>query len=179
MSSRLKPSSSPWTKLVVLCGVLVAGLGISVLIGWHARNIALTQVRPQFVAMQYLTAVGLGFGGAGLIAFALRLPRILTIFFGGLMGMFGLLLGLEYLTGAHLGFDFLLSSFPAFPGETALRPAPPTALCFLLGGVGVVLIGANPPRFRRPAIWLLASLTLALCLMALCGYATGLAGTYT
>ena len=183
LMSQAKPPSysetSVWMKLTGACGAVVIALGATVLFGWHIQNGALTQIRPQFVAMQYLTAICLVLGGAGLAAFSVRLPRVLTAVLGGFLGLVGLLLCVEYLTGAKLGFDLFLAHFPAFPGEIARRPSPPTSLCFLLCGTAITLLAANPDSsLRRLSIWVLGSFALAICLMALCGYMTGLAGTY-
>ncbi len=165
--------------MIAVCGLLVAGLGSAVVAGWFAGNILLTQIRPEFAAMQFLTALGLIAGGIGVAAIAVRFPRSFVLLGGGLLSLLGGLLCLEYFTGMRLGLEWLVAHFPSQPGGAALRPSPPTAVSFFLLGLAIALRGAEVPRGgRRLAVWLLASLVLSLCLMAGCGYATGLAGTY-
>jgi PAS domain S-box-containing protein len=162
-----------------LCAIVALGLGVTVIVGWHIHHVALTQIRPDYPAMQYLTAVCFVLAGGGLLAFAFRLPRGVPAALGGLTGVIGLLLSLEYLTGAKLGFDLLLPHLPAPPDTPAIRPSPPTAVCFLLCGAGIALLGLRGSgSLKRLSIWVLGSLASALCLMAICGYITGLAGTY-
>ncbi|MGH8046573.1 MAG: ATP-binding protein, partial [Chthoniobacterales bacterium] len=165
--------------VAMICGILVGGLGVIVMFGWHTQNDALTRVYPDFSPMQYFTATCIVLCSAGLVTFVAGLPRIFSMLSGGVVGIAGLLLCIEYLTGAKLGFDQLLVYLPAMPGKISIRASPPTSVCFLLCGTAIALLGVGGFRaFRRPAIWLLASLALALCLMAVCGHLTGLAGTY-
>ena len=68
-------------------GVALAGgtllLGIVVVFGWHAGNRTLVQILPQFVPMQYNTALGFVFCGAGLLALVLGRARAAAVL-GGL-----------------------------------------------------------------------------------------------
>ena len=62
------------TSVVLAAGTLL--LGLVVLFGWHTGNRTLVQVLPQFVPMQYNTALGFVFAGAALLALVLQRPRV-------------------------------------------------------------------------------------------------------
>ena|GEM_PF-425229 len=176
--SFVRGSSRP-AVVVAACAIVVLGFSATVIFGWHAHLAALTRFYPGDTSMQYLTAVCFALSAGGLLAFALGLSRVVPKLCGGIAGGIGLLLSIEYLTGARLGFDVILPHLPTLPGEISQRPSPPTSVCFLLCGGALCLLGSGPPgTFRRLAIWILGSVALALSLMAVCGHATGLAGTY-
>jgi signal transduction histidine kinase/CheY-like chemotaxis protein len=165
--------------ITAICGLVSVVLGAGVILGWLAKNPQVVQVSPGFAAMQFLTAMCFVLAGAGLAAHALRPSRVVIGITGGLVMVIGGTLVVEYVTGWKLGFDQLLTVLPTMPGQSAHRPSPPTSVCFLLCGAAIALLAAGPPEgLRRIAIWTFGSLGLALALMALCGYATGLAGTY-
>lgn len=50
-----------------LAGGLTLLLGLVVIFGWYTGNETLVQVLPEFVPMQYNTALGFVFCGAGLL----------------------------------------------------------------------------------------------------------------
>jgi len=151
-----------------------------VIIGWHAGAVLLTEIRPGYAAMQYLTALCFLLTGGGLLALALRLPRVLPVILGLLAAAIGLALCIEYLSGIRLGFDQLFPYLPKIPGQPPSRPSPPTSICFFLCGSAVALLGssATPGAFKRLTIWVAGSLAMSLAVMALCGYVTGISGTY-
>jgi hypothetical protein len=64
----------PGASLALAAGTLL--LGLVVLFGWHTGNRTLVQVLPQFVPMQYNTALGFVFCGAALLGLALGRPRV-------------------------------------------------------------------------------------------------------
>jgi PAS domain S-box-containing protein len=169
----------PPALIATLCGLLPVVLAVTVLYGWHIHSIAHTQISPRFASMQYSTAVCFLFTGIGLSAHALGLPRIISLICGFLAGMTGWLLSIEYLTGARLGFDLLLPLLPGPPGEIALPPSPPASVCFALSGTAIALLASRiSESSRRFGVWAFGSLALSLSAMAVCGYATGLSGTY-
>ncbi|MES2709404.1 MAG: response regulator [Verrucomicrobiota bacterium] len=176
MSKTPAPSGNfTWPGLLSgLCGLLCASLGIAVLTGWHTGNASLVRIQAGFVPMQYPTAVCFLVSGAGLMAFALRLPRFLPMACGALAGGIGLLLSAEYLSGWKLGFDALLPHFPEMAGLPPKRSPPPTAAGFALAGTGILLLRMPlPAAARHLMIWILGSSAVALGLMALCAYKLG------
>ncbi len=58
-----------------LAGVATAVLGLVVIVGWYTGNRTLIQVLPQFVPMQYNTALGFVFSGLALTMLVAGRPR--------------------------------------------------------------------------------------------------------
>jgi len=90
------------TSLALAGGTLL--LGIVVVFGWHAGNRTLVQILPQFVPMQYNTALGFVFCGAGLLALAVDRARAAAVL-GGLATLVGALTLVEYAGQVDLGID--------------------------------------------------------------------------
>ena len=120
--------------VVIFAGGFLATLGIVVLVGWHTHNVALVQVFPAFVPMQYNTALGFFLCGIGLFSITFARPHF-AMACGGTVIMIGCLTLIEYIFGVSLGIDQLLMKHyitveTSHPG----RMAPNTALCFALTG---------------------------------------------
>ena len=156
--------------------LLAAGtslLGLLVLLGWYTHNTGLIQIRPQFVPMQYNTALGFLLSGVALLALVYRRPRLAGIS-AVIVGAIGVATLLQYIFAIDLGIDHRLmqhyiTTLSSHPG----RMAPNTALCFALVGTAIVLSG----RWRKwtGQIWAIAgSAVMGLGLIALLGYAIGL-----
>jgi signal transduction histidine kinase/CheY-like chemotaxis protein len=154
-------------------------LGLVVLFGWHSGNRTLVQVLPQFVPMQYNTALGFVFAGAALLALVLERPRI-GMAAGALAAMIGSLTLLEYIGQVDLGIDELFMTHEVTvktsnPG----RMAPNTALCFVLIGLAVAYSRSRwSPRSRSLTRVILASLAFGLSTVALSGYLAQLETAY-
>ena len=56
--------------MVIIAAGLISFLGVIVLIGWYTHTIALIQILPTFVPMQYNTAMGFMFCGLSVIFIA-------------------------------------------------------------------------------------------------------------
>jgi PAS domain S-box-containing protein len=161
-------------------GVLVMMLGLTILIGWHARLPLLVQLHPTFAPMKYNTALCFLFSGAALLTIGSAKRRWLAVLLGTIVAAVGLLTLLEYAFDVDLGIDQLLFrtyivTQTSHPG----RMSPVAALVFLL--VGAASITASALYRDRRGRWLtgmLSSLVIALSSMALLGYVTGLTGTY-
>jgi len=162
--------------------VLAAGtllLGLVVLFGWHTGNRTLVQVLPQFVPMQYNTALGFVFCGAALLGLALGRPR-LGIAAGGIAALIGSSTLVEYVGQVDLGIDELFMKHEVTvktsnPG----RMAPNTALCFVLIGLAVAYSRAGWSVRRRSLMRVvLASLAFGLSTVALSGYLAQLETAY-
>ena len=54
----------------LLLSIATLLLGLVVIFGWHTDNRTLVQILPQFVPMQYNTALGFVFSGLALLALA-------------------------------------------------------------------------------------------------------------
>jgi len=124
--------------LSVICGVLPTLLGGLVLAGWYLQNKTLIQVSPEFVPMQYNTALGFVVCGLGLLLAQIRNIKGAKVF--GSIGLaIGLLTLIEYFFGLDLKIDQLfmdhyITVATSHPG----RMAPNTALCFFLTSVAIL-----------------------------------------
>jgi PAS domain S-box-containing protein len=167
-------------RVLVACAALLSCLvGATVMAAWHAGNVAILTLRPGFPAMQYLTALSFVVCGFGLLLHALGRLRGVTIVCGGLVTIDAVAVLAQYLTGSEWGFPLLLERLPIVPGLPVHLPAPPTAVAFLLCGVGIALLGMRlPPSPLRLAIWGVGALGLTLSAMVLVGYASELPEIY-
>jgi PAS domain S-box-containing protein len=156
--------------ITILAGTSSLLLGVSVLIGWYSGNTALIQINPAFVPMQYNTALGFLFCGAGLLALNFEIRR-LAVVAACLLVMIGGLTLLQYIFAIDLGIDQLLmehyiTTETSHPG----RMAPNTALCFFLSGMALITgIFRNVPKFL-PGSGVLGVLVFCLGFIALSGY---------
>src|SRR3990172_662290 len=60
--------NSVLTVAVFLTGALTLLLGLTVLVGWHAQNIAIMQIYPSLPVMKYNTSLTFALCGAGVLA---------------------------------------------------------------------------------------------------------------
>lgn len=163
----------------VLVGALVMILGLTVLMGWHARLPLLIQLHPTFAPMKYNTALCFLCCGAALLAIA-STKRWIAVPLGLLVATVGLLTLVEYAFDVDLWIDQLLFrtyivTQTSHPG----RMSPVAALIFLVAGTASITAGAlYRDRRGRLLTGLLSSLIIALSSMAILGYVTGLTGTY-
>ncbi len=164
-------------RVMAAAGTMAGLLGITVLVGWHTHHLALLQVLPGNVAMQYNTALGFIACGGALLALAFARRRA-TAVGGALAALLGAGILLEYFAGIPLRLDQRFMTDYVTPQDLHPgRMAPNTALCFLLVGTALVLSGVR----KRPtvAVSLLGSVAAALGVLALLGYALGLRTAYS
>jgi signal transduction histidine kinase/CheY-like chemotaxis protein len=154
-------------------------LGLVVLFGWYTGNRTLVQILPQFVPMQYNTALGFVLSGGALLGLALGRARP-GIAAGAAAAGIGALTLFQYVTGVDLGIDELLmdhnvTTETSSPG----RMAPNTAVCFILVGLAGAFSPAGWTRRHRSLLRVvLGSLAFGLSAVALSGYLTGLETAY-
>ncbi|WP_367872087.1 PAS domain S-box protein [Luteolibacter sp. Populi] len=167
------------TSVPLVIGMMVMALGLTVIVGWHARLPALIQLHPDFAPMKYNTALCFLGAGGGVLAIALRARRV-ALALGSIVALVGLLTLAEYAFDSDLGIDQLLFRTYIFtqtshPG----RMSPVAALIFSLSGLALIAAGSFHLRGKgRLASGLLSSLVIALSSIAILGYVTGLTGTY-
>lgn len=165
--------------LATVCGVLAVGIGFVALIGWHILADALSRGSVEASPIQYLTALSLVVCGVGLVLLAGGFWRSLAVACGGFVAAVGWLVSIEYALGTQLDLKTLAAMLPGVPNASALRPSPPSSLCLGFCGTAVVVLGTcASSTVRRPLVWTLGSLALALSAMAVSGYFIGLSGTY-
>ena len=165
-----------FSRLGALASLL---LGSAVLLGWYTHNIALIQVNPAFVAMQYNTALGFLLSGAGLLALTGKRRRVTTVC-GGSVLLIGALTLIEYLFSVSLHIDQLfMQHYIDVGASNPGRMAPNTALCFTLTA-SALLIGARCGGAPRSLAWtaILGATIIGLGITAFTGYFIGVESAY-
>ena len=165
--------------LVLVTGALLLALGGFVLFGWHAGRPALVQAHPAWVPVQYNTALAFVLGGAALLLHLRGHIRTAAVT-GTVVAMIGALTLLQYFAAIDLGINQRLmvddiTAQTSHPG----RMAPNAALGFLVAGLAMAISGAAQRRSTTPMVMaVLASLVLALGVVAASGYLIGLETAY-
>jgi len=171
-------------KRIHLVSVLGTGLatlllGLVVIVGWYTHNRTLIQVLPEFVPMQYNTALGFILCGAGLMLLVVGRPGAAAVA-GYLAAIVGGLTLVEYIGHVDLGIDELfmkhdITVATSHPG----RMAPNTAICFTLVGLGIAVRPRSwSPSTRSLVTVILGSLAFGLSMVAFSGYLTRLETAY-
>ncbi|MBN4056421.1 hypothetical protein JYT20_01735, partial [Rhodothermus sp. AH-315-K08] len=167
------------SRIAAAEGALLIVLGTAVMVGWYADLPALVQIRPEFVPMQYNTALGFLLMGGALICLVGGRGRVASML-GVLVATIGLLTLTQYVFLVDFGIDELVMEHyitvaTSHPG----RMAPNTALSFLLGGVGIA--AAVHLRSGKLVDWILGlsgSVVAGLGLIAILGYWSGVTTAY-
>ncbi len=169
-----------WHRRVVMAASGASALlGLVVLVGWYTHSLALIQVLPSFVPMQYNTALGFLLCGIGLLSFTRGRAR-LAVVCGAAAGAVGMLTLVEYIFGLNLGIDQLLMEHyitleTSHPG----RMAPNTALCFSLVSAALLVMGCSKQfKIRPQVLGILGSLVLILGVVPFIGYLSGASTAY-
>jgi len=174
-SIRQNDTTIDWMKYaVIVAGGLTILLGCIVLIGWYTQSTLLVQLRPEFVPMQYNTALVFILCGMGLVALVCEHPRLLLLC-GGLSAGLAFLTLLQYILGFDLGIDQLFLE-PAITVKTAHpgRMAPITAFSHLIYSVGLVLASRIAgSKWHDLLSGLLGTIITAVGLGILFGYLLG------
>src|SRR5687767_12091235 len=169
----------PFDRLSRLMTLIFGGiallLGLAVLAGWYTGNTTLVRIGPALAPMEYNAALSFVFSGAGLLALAMGRSRVAAAC-GAVVAIIGCLTLVESLFGTKLGIDQLLmkayiTTHTSDPG----RMGPNSALCFALTGITILVMGLAARRERLlMLIGPLGAIVLALGLVAVIGYLTGL-----
>lgn len=163
---------------IVLTGLCLL-LGTSVLIGWYLKNLTLIQVRPEFVPMQYNTALGFVIIGSGILLCVtknIQLARIFAVF----LILLGSMTLLQFIASVNLGIDQLfMEHYITVETSDPGRMAPNTALCFSLSGIALLvgLVSSNRARYQFIE-GILGALVIGLGVVALAGYIVGIETAY-
>ncbi len=161
------------SKIIFLSGSLSILIGIIVLLGWFLKINVLIQLNPDFVPMQFNTALCFVLSGLGYLTyfFKIKLSRYIISSFIFTIALFTLS---QYLLNIDIGIDqffmnHYLTTLTSHPG----RMAPNTAICF----IGISLLLFSNLCFKEKnlliAKWVLSLLVLSLSLVALVGYVSG------
>jgi signal transduction histidine kinase/DNA-binding response OmpR family regulator len=154
-------------------------LGLVVIVGWYTGSRTLIQVLPQFVPMQYNTALGFVLSGAALLLLIRERGRG-AVALGAFAALIGAVTLVEYDAQVDLRIDeFLMKHDITTETSHPGRMAPNTAMCFLLVGLAVAW---SPRRWsvrsRSLLRVVLVSLAFGLSTVALSGYLTNLETAY-
>jgi hypothetical protein len=138
------PAHPVWpTRLVLLAGTGVLTLGIVVMRGWHARNLAAIRVLPTVVPMYYNTALCFVLSGIGLLAVASKRDRLARLT-GGIVGTLGGLTFSQYLFDIDLDIDqALMTDWVGFGSLPPGRMALVTTVGFALSGLSLIDISGS------------------------------------
>lgn len=163
---------APWVRrLIVTTGGAGAVLGLTVVVGWFVGSTALIQIRPEFAAMQFNTALGFLTAGLALTAVAweaFRATRLLATW----PILVGLLTLIQYAFDIQLGIDQLFLKVAATTGLSHPgRMGPNTATVFVLVGLALWFATLRPVRTKTwLVIGMLAMFTFILAASVLLVY---------
>jgi PAS domain S-box-containing protein len=167
----------------VMAGLIVAGLGLVVLLGWVADIAVLKSILPQWATMKFNTAACFLMGGLALLLSRTQVSkksrRIGLGFAGAITVMAGLTLS-QYIFSRDLGIDQLFWSSNQDITQTSApgRMSPVTAFCFMLLGLALLTLDWKTPGGRRPA--LIPALIVAFTGLLVCaGYLYGVRSLYS
>ena len=154
-------------------------LGAIVIVGWLIGSVSLVQINPQFVPMQFNTAVGfilLSLALVGLSQDYQKYTRYISI---ALILLGGLTLA-QHLFGINLFIDEIfikhyITVATSYPG----RMAPNTALNFLLGGIAILVVSRKRIRLVHILVSsFLGALIMGLATVAVLGYLSNIQTAY-
>lgn len=167
------------STLVVSSAVVVLLLGTVVLLGWYTHNTSLIQINPDFVPMQYNTALGFFLSGV-ILLFMNTNRKIIFTLIGSIVLLIGLITLLEYIFVIDLFIDQLfMDHYITIKTSTPGRMAPNTALCFIFTGFAALYPALFEHKRDVPAILgLVGALIFGLGLVAFTGYFLKMETTY-
>lgn len=160
-------STQTWT------GLLILGLGVMVILGWLGRNPPLVQIRPDFVAMVFSSAVCFTLLGIAFVISSVSFPKSagLRQLIGLLVITIALLSFIESIVGLNLGVDFqAMHSWLRDGNPNPGRMAPNTALGFFFAGSILVFGREVKSKAKGVAIQTATFFVLFLGLAGLVGY---------
>ncbi|HEX7286441.1 MAG TPA: PAS domain S-box protein [Candidatus Angelobacter sp.] len=160
-------------------GVLISGLAVAVLIGWHFHSLRLIQVLPNLAPMQRMTALGFLLSGIALLFAAAGRRRAVAVCAWIVLALSAAVC-LEYALNADFGIDQLLgpgyvTTHTSHPG----RMSPVAALCFVVGSVALLVTASRRlARFASGIVGILSSMLVAVGTVSILGYLLGHSETY-
>lgn len=180
-----KPSLSEMYRYIFLrfCinigAFLLLALGLIVILGWCIGSAKLIQIHPQFVPMQFNTALGFVFISLALMGLTNNRRRFIKY-----IGIILILLGgstlIQHIFGANLYIDELfmkhyITTATSSPG----RMAPNTALNFLISGIAILIMSTKKIRLSQLLVSsFLGALIMGLASVAFLGYLSNVEAAY-
>ena len=150
---------------------LLLGMGLVVIYGWFIGSVSLIQIQPQFVPMQFNTALGFVLIGFSLLGF-INHRRKLVKYLGLVLVLLGGLTLAQHIFGVNLGIDELfMKHYITIATSQPGRMAPNTALSFLLSGSAILTMSKPKIGVHQLLICsVLGSLIMGLGTVAYFGY---------
>lgn len=141
-----KPLTSVRQNALLIAGGFVIALSLLVITGWLIGSEALVQIYPQFASMKFNTALGFLIAGSAIILQQLRHINLVVIF-SSLLVVLALFSLLEWLVPIDLGIDnFFIQDWTQDSTAPPGRMSIPTAVCFILSGVGFLLLSIQAKK---------------------------------
>lgn len=177
--SRVLDRFSSRELLFFSSGIISILLGGSVLIGWLTGQVALIQVDPSFVPMQFNTALGFVISGFCVVLYRdyFKLAKVVSLI---LIILSSLTLS-QYIFKMNLGIDeLLMDHYITVKSSHPGRMAPTTATSFFVFGLLHFLGRFDYFKFNAGVVfrWLLNSFLFSLGVLAFAGYILGTEETF-
>ena len=143
---------SPATCTVLASSAAVVLLGLTILVAWHAGIESVLQLKPNYPAMQYNTALCFVLIGSALLLRAVGYRGLARTLIAVVVGV-SLLNIVQDIFAVDLGIDQLLFK-PDIVTATAVpgRMAPHTAVAFILASLAIGLTTQQPPQHRGSSV---------------------------
>ncbi len=159
--------------------LLILLLGLVVIVGWFIGSVSLIQIDPQFVPMQFNTALGFVLISLAIMGLASN-HQNLNRYIGIILILLGGLTLIQHMFGTNFFIDELFMKHYIMTGTSqAGRMAPNTALNFLLSGIAIFVISKSKIGLNHFLISsLLGSLITGLGTVAFLGYLSNIKTAY-
>jgi diguanylate cyclase (GGDEF)-like protein len=158
---------------------LLLALGLTVILGWYIGSERLIQIYPQFVPMQFNTALGFVLMSLALMGLANNLRGLVKY-----LGIAAILLGgltlIQHIFVVNLHIDELfMKHYITIATSQPGRMAPNTALNFLLSGLAILIMSTMRIRLTQIIVGsFLGSVTMGLGVVAFLGYLSNIETAY-
>ncbi|MBD2188981.1 GGDEF domain-containing protein [Pseudanabaena mucicola] len=154
-------------------------LGLVVIFGWLTGSVNLIQINPQFVPMQFNTALGFVLISIAIIGVADKLNK-LTRYISIVLILLGGSTLIQQIFGINLFIDELfIKHYITVATSQAGRMAPNTALNFVLSGITLYTLSQNKIHLNHLLVGsLLGAVTMGLGTVAFLGYLSNVETAY-
>ena len=153
-------------------------LSLSVMLGWFFNIPAMVQIQPQWVPMQFNTALCFLLSGLGLFWMKKDCSKFCIAITLSLLAIASLTLS-QYIFNYNLGLDELfikhtITTNTSHPG----RMAPNTAFCFILTSIAFILNRKQDIQNNPKWIGMISSVIIILGVVSLIGYISEIETAY-
>lgn len=158
-----------------ISGATILFISLTVMLGWHYEKATLVQIFPNYVPMQFNTALCFFLISISLIMISLdNISKEISLFFGAIVICIGATTLLQYIFGISFGLDeIFMDHFTKTETSHKGRMAPNTSICFVLIGTTILLTSLSIKNnyYNNSIIEkLLSMMALLLSTIAFSGY---------